>query len=425
MEIHVVMNGDTVESIANQYGVSVQRLIYDNQINMQQNLVIGQALLILIPRIVHRVAMGETLSSISSLYEVSVGQILRNNPYLVNQSYLFAGQSIVIAYEGEAMGSLEVKGYAYPFIQEPILEEALLYLDELLVFSYGFTTMGELIPPQNAHLLVQKAWEFGVEPILVLTPFSEFGTFNNQLVKLVSEDLEVQQNLIQNLLQTVEEEGYTGVDVDFEFILPEDRDVYVRFIENLTSVMNENGYQVSVALAPKVSADQPGLLYEGLDYGALGAAANSVFLMTYEWGYTYGPPMAVAPIDKVKQVLDYAVTEIPPEKIFMGIPNYGYDWALPYERGVTRATNIGNVEAVQIALANGVPIQFDTVAMSPYFTYERDGIQHEVWFEDARSIREKIRVANEYGFRGIGYWSLMKEFRVNWLLLNNINNMEV
>ena len=87
------------------------------------------------------------------------------------------------------------------------------------------------------------------------------------------------------------------------------------------------------ALAPKTSAGQKGTLYEGHDYTAIGAACDAALLMTYEWGYTYGPPMAVAPIRNVRQVVEYALTEIPPEKIWLGVPTYGYDWTLPYEKG--------------------------------------------------------------------------------------------
>ena len=141
--------------------------------------------------------------------------------------------------------------------------------------------------------------------------------------------------------------------------------------------------------------------------------------MTYEWGYTYGPPMAVAPINKVREVVEYAITRIDPAKIDLGIPNYGYDWPLPYERGVTAARVIGNVEAVQIAVAAGVPIQFDETAMSPFFRYEQDGISHEVWFEDVRSLREKFSLLPSYGLRGIGYWQIMRFFRANWLLLQD------
>ncbi len=130
--------------------------------------------------------------------------------------------------------------------------------------------------------------------------------------------------------------------------------------------------------------------------------------------------MAVAPINKVRQVLSYAVQEIPAEKIMMGIPNYGYDWTLPYERGTTRARLIGNVEAVELASENGATIQFDETAQSPYFFYERDGLSHEVWFEDVRSMEVKLRTASDYGFRGVGYWNLMRPFRANWLLLREM-----
>ncbi len=160
-------------------------------------------------------------------------------------------------------------------------------------------------------------------------------------------------------------------------------------------------------------------MYEGKDYRLLGAAADSVLLMTYEWGYTYGPPMAVAPINKVREVVEYAVTEIPREKIDLGIPNYGYDWTLPFVQGTSRARSIGNAQAVRIAIENDARIEFDQIAMSPFFHYERDGVQHEVWFEDVRSMREKFSLVTEYDLRGMGYWQIMKLFRANWLLLDD------
>ena len=416
--IHIVTQGDTLETIANQYGVSPDRIVYDNQLPSPMNLVLGQALLILIPNTIHEVSQGENLETIAASYNMTVKQLKRNNPFLLQNETVTPGEYLVISYEGEKIGSLKVGGYAYTYINQAILQEALLYIDELLVFSYGYTEEGVVIPPENPSRLVEEARKNEVSPILVLTPSTSQGTFDNQLVKKLSEDLNLQQTLIQNLLLTVQQEGYDGVDVDFEYILPESREGYAGFVRSLTTIMNENGYRVSVALAPKVAADQPGLLYEGVDYGLLGESANSVFLMTYEWGYTYGPPMAVAPINKVKQVLDYAITAISPDKISMGIPNYGYDWPLPYERGVTRARSIGNVQAIEIAAAQGATIQFDQTAMSPYFTYEENGVTHEVWFEDVRSIEEKVRVALSYGFMGIGYWNLMRRFRSNWLLLH-------
>lgn len=366
-----------MDSIAASYGVSVEALIYANQIPYPYGLAIGQAILI------------------PGGAEEGEGGALQENR-----------QTVV------------TNGYAYPFISNWVLEQTLPYLTELSVFSYGFTVEGYLVPPLwDDEPLIWKAREYGALPILTLTPFDTSGRFNNYLVSVVSNNREAQANLIDQLLTTVRDKGYAGIDIDFEYILAEDREAFAAFVTNVRIAANAEGYTVSVALAPKTADDQPGLLYEGKDYALLGEAANSVLLMTYEWGYTYGPPMAVAPVNKVREVVEYALTRIPAEKISLGIPNYGYNWALPYQRGITRATTIGNVEAVQIAIHYGVPIQFDELAMSPFFRYRQNGTEHEVWFEDVRSMQEKFSLVKQYGLRGMGYWQIMQLFRANWLLL--------
>ena len=244
--------------------------------------------------------------------------------------------------------------------------------------------------------------------------------FNNYLITTMVNDEVVKNRLFQNLLAAMNEKGFQGVDVDFEYILSADRVPFANFVADLQNFLTPYGYTVSVALAPKTSDDQPGLLYEGKDYGLLGNAADWVLLMTYEWGYTYGPPMAVAPINKVIEVVNYAVTRIDPSKIHLGIPNYGYDWPLPYEKGVTKARTISNTEAVQIAIRAGVPILFDETAMSPYFTYTENGIRHEVRFEDVRSLTEKYSLLPSYQLRGISIWQIMKLFRPAFLLFQDM-----
>ena len=149
--------------------------------------------------------------------------------------------------------------------------------------------------------------------------------------------------------------------------------------------------------------------------------------MSYEWGYTYGPPMAVAPLNKVREVLTYATSQIDNRKIYMGIPNYGYDWKLPYEKGISKARSIGNEEALNIALFHNVTIQYDPVAESPYFEYTaQDGNDHVVWFEDIRSIQQKFALIDELNLLGGGYWNLMRAFAQNWAFLSyqyNINKI--
>lgn len=419
MPIHIVTQGDSPYSIASMYGISTSRLIYDNQLTLEEPLVPGQALLILIPSVVHQIQTGETLFSIAADYQTSIKSLLRNNPYLLLRPTLDPGTSIVIRYPDERIREALVGGYAYPFIAPALLTETLLYLSDLFIFSYGFTLEGTLVAIDDDALLAAAKAE-DVAPILTLTPFDATGVFNSYLVHVLVGDIAIQDRLIGELIQVMERKGYAGIDIDFEYIERQDREGYSAFVARVTERMNPLGFRTSVALAPKESADWPGVLYEGIDYPALGAAANQVLLMTYEWGYTYGPPMAVAPLNKVRQILDYAVTEIPREKINMGIPNYAYDWLLPYERGVTKAENISNVEAVRRAARYGSTIRFDETAQSPYYEYSIDGNAHIVWFEDVRSIQAKLSLIPEYNILGAGYWSLMKPFRANWLLLDSM-----
>lgn len=110
---------------------------------------------------------------------------------------------------------------------------------------------------------------------------------------------------------------------------------------------------------------------------------------------------------------------IPPEKIFLGIPNYGYDWTLPYVKGESMADSISHVEAIQLAARYDIEIQYDEVSQSPWFRYtDEEGREHEVWFEDVRSVQQKFNLINEKKLRGAGYWNLMRPFQQNWSLLD-------
>lgn len=130
--------------------------------------------------------------------------------------------------------------------------------------------------------------------------------------------------------------------------------------------------------------------------------------------------MAVAPLPNVRRVVEYALTEIPANKILLGIPNYGYDWPLPFVQG-NRATSISNQYAVTLAAQNGVSISYDSVSQAPWFRYrDSSGQEHEVWFEDARSIRAKLSLISRFGLLGAGYWNLMRPFPQNWLVLNSM-----
>lgn len=396
MKIYVVQPGDSVDAIAASQNVSAQSIIYDNQLTYPYALAVGQALLLSQPP---GSADGE------------------GNAENEGNTPGSPGSELYPAYVG---------GYAYPFISRWVLNETLPYLSDLFIFSYGFTVEGELVPPQlDDTFMIDAAKSYGVAPILTLTPFGPDGRFSNYLISQVVNSETAKRQLIDNLTAQIRERGFEGVDIDFEYILPEDKFPFADFVREVRTAVNALGYPVSVALAPKVSDTQSGLLYEGKDYALLGEAADYVLLMTYEWGYTYGPPMAVAPLPSVRRVAEYALTQIPAEKIWLGVPTYGYDWPLPFVQGQSKATSLSPQQALNLALAYGAEILYSDQSQAPWFRYtDRQGQIHEVWFEDARSIQAKLALTGEYGFSGVGYWNLMREFPQNWRVLNALYHID-
>lgn len=416
--LYTVQPGDQLSALARRFGVSQERLRSDNGLAGDQPLVPGQALVVLRPTRVHRVKAGETLWGIARETGVPLRRLLQYNPTLAQGHPLQPGDLLALALEGEGNGTLPMGGYAYPHTARGALRQALPFLTDLSVFAYGFREDGTLVVPEDSGLL-EEAARFGLGTMLVLTSMDDSGSFSPQRAARLFRDPALQERVLGALVDTMLEKGYRGLDVDFEYIDPADRGAFLAFLGQARDRLHQVGLSLHVDLAPKTSADQTSQLYEAHDYHAIGAIADRVLLMTYEWGYAYGPPMAVAPLPQVTQVVDYALTEIPAGKIQLGIPNYGYDWTLPHDPS-RRAVTLGNQEAVALAAQVGAEISFDQTAQAPVFSYVREGVRHQVWFEDARSIQAKLRLALGRRLGGAAYWNLLRPFAQNWAELGQV-----
>lgn len=235
---------------------------------------------------IYVVNQGDSLYSIAQKFKTTPEKIAEENEININDP-LVIGQTIVITQENpQKLGQIAVNGYLYPNIDREILKKTLPYLTFITIFTYGFTENGNLITVDDTEI-IEIARTYNVASIMLISTLTKKGGFSNELASIVLNNEDIQENFIENILQNMREKNYYGLDIDFEYILPEDRDAFVAFVNRVRERLNAEGYIVIVALAPKTSADQQGLLYEAHDYEALGQAANAVLLMTYEWGYTY------------------------------------------------------------------------------------------------------------------------------------------
>lgn len=371
MKLYVVRPGDSLFTIARRFGVTAESIAYDNQIADPNLLAVGRALV------------------------------------------------IEDGAPGGSLGRTESAGYTYPNISRATLTETLPYLTYLLPFTYTVDTSGNLTP-SGGEELNSAAYAAGVAPLMSIANLKDEGGFSSDIAHAILTNQAAQDNLIREIVTAINRYSYYGVVLDLEYVYSFDREAFNQFTRRLAGVLHAIGAVIGVALAPKISADQAGLLYEAHDYRAQGEAADFIYLMTYEWGYLYGPPMAVSPINQVRRVLDYAVTEIPPRKIMMGMSNYGYNWTLPWRQG-TAAKLISNVRAADLAATRRVEIQYDETSQAPWFQYrDSGGALHVVWFEDPRSIRARLRLIPEYGLRGIFWWNVNQLFRPGYLMYESL-----
>jgi spore germination protein len=425
MQIHVVQPGQTLTGIAQTYSTTVNDLIEANEIPNPNRLVTGQALVIPIIGSYYWVRQGDTLWSIARRFGIDYKRLAEINRIPLNQP-LRTGLRLYIPArpkrKAEFNGYVEPRGSTVSPALERSAREAAPYLTYLAPFSFQIKRDGSLKEPLlNNFPLIAR--ENNVTLMMVVTNI-ENDQFSDEIGRIILNNTEIQNRLLNNIVNTAKKYGFRDIHFDMEYLRPADKNAYNEFLRKTKSRFKQEGWLLSTALAPKTSATQKGKWYEAHDYRAHGEIVDFVVIMTYEWGYSGGPPMPVSPIGPVRKVIEYALTEMPGSKILMGQNLYGYDWTLPYVPGGQYAKAVSPQQAIQLASRYNVPIQYDYEDQAPHFNYVDDQRkEHKVWFEDARSIQAKFNLVKELGLRGMSYWKLGLSFPQNWLLI--IDNFDV
>lgn len=220
---------------------------------------------------------------------------------------------------------------------------------------------------------------------------------------------------INDIVALVQRENYTGIDIDYENLPATDRRVFTTFVTRLADALHAKGKMLSVAVFAKTTDAGEDQRNAGQDYAAIGAAADEVRLMAYDYHWSESPPGAVAPLPWVRDVLAYAKTQMPADKIVLGVALSGYDWVDGKGEVVTWIQCYGRASKFNAAL------QYDRLSQSPSFKYtDEQGREHEVWFENADSTATKLEAAKAAGIRGVYLWMISSEDDRTWATLRKI-----
>lgn len=300
-------------------------------------------------------------------------------------------------------GEIIVNGYATPQITREQLDEWADNLTYVSCYSYGFNIEGELVPTDDESL-IRNASISGVAPLMVLTPFNEDGEYSYDLLKELFSNPVMRDRLINNVVTTAAEKNYYGVVFNFGYIAEDDGQQFIITVSKAAARLNRIGKLIIVSVFAGVND-------EGIDYESLGRAANLIELRIFSSEHYLGPPTAISPIDRMWEIVAGVIALVDPRFILLALPNYGYDWPLPYIQGSTAAETITNIEAAERAARMGAMIKYSETAESPYYTYiNGSGRTHTVWFDNARSIRARLEMVKEFGLAGVSIWTIMNPF---------------
>jgi spore germination protein len=423
MEIHIVQPGETIQSIAESYGIPVDKLVRDNGLISPYDLAVGQSLIIVKPEIIHTVKEGDTLENIADYYNVSLIQLLANNPYLTDREYLYPGDTIVISYPRK--GLITTHGNTVPTISKDTLRKTLPYLTYISILNYTATTEGEIISYYDDTEIIQISKAYGVAPLMLLTTLTIQGEANLGVDTNILLNESFQNRQIENILTIIKSRGYLGLNLSLQYISLSNVELYESYIARVVNRLNQEGYQVFVSINPNINVINNEVNFPQIDYSLINRLAQNIIFTSYEWAFNINPPSPITSVYQTEVFLNYVLNYIPPDKIIIGIATLGYDWELPYVAGISDVNLISFDNVNTLAKDYGATIRFDNVSQTPYFTYSTNEVMnHAVWFIDSRTINAILDLVSKYNLKGISIWNITVFNPQLWLIINSQYEIE-
>lgn len=404
MIIHVVESGETIFSIADYYGVSAKKLVIYNNLTDEDSLVIGEALIILIPEVTYTVKEGDTLLQIADIYGTTVIELLRYNPELSDSQSLYVGDEIVISFRGQKGHTIATNGFAYPFIDTKTLQMTLPYLTYLTVYSYTVSATGDLNSLADEDI-IKLAKAYGTEPLMMIIPASHSNEEAMEVVNSIISDVTIEDRFISQILLTLETKGYSGVSFHTPYIHPRYRENYRRHATKMLESITSAGYKVMDTFENPIF---------GFDYKFMADGLSGITLIVYEFGYSDRLSLGTLCTENYRRIIADFTKMVPSDMVSFGLPVQGYIYQLPFIPGTSQGRAISYRAALELAAQNNAQIIYDPLTNSVSF-YFYSGDEYLVRFWDARSYDVFLKLVPEFNLYGIGIWNVMQWFPQLWM----------
>lgn len=256
---------------------------------------------------------------------------------------------------------------------------------------------------------------------LPLMPLVTNPGFDRSTAHALLHNAKAQERAATNLARLAERGEYVGWQLDLEGIDPADEPAYTRFVARVAARMHHDHRLLSVAVVPRFSDTFPDSSAPGFhtgewgaayDFRSLGRIADFLVLMAYDQHTPLTPPGPVAAYDWVTAALDYAVHRVPPEKLLLGFPFYGREWE--ETSGATTSHSLAYKDLKPFFEDPASERHWDDLWRTTWFVLREGETLRTAWFDDARSLREKLALVPLYHLRGYAAWRLGVEDPEFW-----------
>ena len=314
---------------------------------------------------------------------------------------------------GSSTGKTIAGYYVENYYNDPVgyqaLSQNLGTINTVIPFSFNVDQSGTIHSTHNAKP-VNLARSAGAVTLAVVNNIRG-DNFNSGVIDKLLTNTTSRSKAVSGISRMLLENGYQGVNIDFENVPARNRTYLTAFFRELAAELRPKGLLVTASLPAKTSNDRTSSHGGAFDYEALAPYLDQAMIMTYDEHYSGGSPGPVASYPWVEKVVRYALNYFQPNKIVLGIAAYGYDWSLNSGKAL-------NYNAIQnLVKKYGVVPKWSSTSKVPYFTYKSWGITHEVWYENSVSTAAKMQLVRNYDLKGVAVWRLGYEDPAIWNII--------
>ncbi len=274
-------------------------------------------------------------------------------------------------------------------------------IDILSPQSYSIDDTGAL-----AGSIAPDILSFAKANGIKVMPLVTNKAFSKSIAGAILSDVGKQNSAIKSLVEEAKKNGYAGWQFDFEGMDSSMQKDYSAFVKRAGRALHQNKLTFSVAVIAQISNDPddyPKDLWQRVigvyDYSSLGTYADFLSLMSYDDPDSKGP---ISPYPWLDKVIRYATSQVPANKLSLGLPLYYWKW----DDGSGKLVGVGGYSGIQNVLARKYVYGYDQTNKEPYLKYTVGKNHYTLWYENSKSVADKMTLLKSYGLQGFSAWVL-------------------